>query len=172
MTTEPEARGSRWRAVLAAGIVLVAILAPVSARGADAWVWSVVGPVLRGFDPPMTAFGSGHRGIDIACRPGSPIGSARSGIVSFAGSVGGQRYVTITHGDGVQTTASWVDRVLVRKDDAVMAGEPIATCGVGHTGSLIPHVHLGVRAPDGTYLDPLRVLPPPRLTSFLRLVPR
>lgn len=92
--------------------------------------------------------------------------------MTFAGSVGGQRYVTVTHADGVQSTASWVDAVLVRKNDTVVVGAPIAMCGLGHPGSLIPHLHFGVRAPDGTYRDPLSALPPPTLTSFLRLAPR
>jgi murein DD-endopeptidase MepM/ murein hydrolase activator NlpD len=159
---------------ISVGIAITAILllGPSAARASGSWSWPVVGPVLRAFDAPRTAFGSGHRGIDIACRIGTPILAAASGTVTFAGSVGGQRYVTVTHADGRQSTASWVDAVLVRRNDAVVAGQALATCGFGHVGALIPHVHFGVRMPDGTYVDPLVVLAPPRLSSFLRLAPR
>lgn len=173
MTTGSDRRKFGWqRTILVAVPLLASLFISASAHAADPWSWPLTGPVLRGFDPPKTAFGSGHRGIDIACRPGTLVRSTRSGIVTFAGSVGGQRYVTVTHADGVQSTASWVDGLLVRKNDSVVAGAPIATCGVGHTGAVIPHLHLGVRAADGTYVDPLSVLPPPRLTTFLRLAPR
>ncbi|HET7928822.1 MAG TPA: M23 family peptidase, partial [Actinomycetota bacterium] len=36
---------------------------------AGTWAWPVQGPVIRGFDPPDTPFGAGHRGIDIAVAP-------------------------------------------------------------------------------------------------------
>lgn len=135
------------------------------------WSWPVIGPVLRAFDPPRTAYGSGHRGIDIACWPGSEILAVAPGVVTFAGSVGGQRYVTVTHADGTQSTASWVSSILVRRDAVVASGAPLATCGTGHIGTTIPHVHVGFRTPEGVYLDPMDLLVPPSLSSFIRLVP-
>lgn len=141
------------------------------AAAAGTWAWPVVGPVLRAFDPPRTAFGSGHRGIDIACWPGSEIRAVAPGVVTFAGSVGGQRYVTVTHADGTQSTASWVSSILVRRDAVVASGTPLATCGTGHTGTSIPHVHIGFRTPEGAYLDPMDLLVAPKLSSFIRLVP-
>lgn len=132
----------------------------------------MIGPVLRAFDPPRTAFTSGHRGIDIACWPDAQILAVAPGVVTFAGSVGGQRYVTVTHSDGTQSTASWVSSILVRRDAVVTTGTPIATCGAGHIGAVIPHVHFGFRTPEGTYLDPLDLLVPPNLSSFIRLAPR
>jgi murein DD-endopeptidase MepM/ murein hydrolase activator NlpD len=157
--------------VLTASLAL-SIVRPDAALATGGWSWPVVGPVLRGFDPPRTAFGSGHRGIDIACPIGAPVRAAASGTVTFAGSVGGQRYVTVTHGDGLQSTASWVEAIAVRRGDAVLEGQAIATCGTGHSGAVISHVHFGVRTPEGTYIDPLGLLLPPRLSSFLRLAPR
>lgn len=157
--------------VLVACAVL-ALASPRAAVAAGTWAWPVIGPVVRAYDPPRSTFGSGHRGIDIACRIGAPIRAAAAGVVTFAGSVGGQRYVTVTLPDGRQVTASWVDAISVRRNEAVVAGQALATCGVGHPGSVISHVHVGVRTPDGAYLDPLTVLAPPRLTSFIRLAPR
>lgn len=145
---------------------------PGTAWASGTWIWPVVGPVLRGFDPPRSAYGAGHRGIDIACWPGAVIGAPATGVVSFAGSVGGLRYVTLTHADGSQSTASFVDELLVRKGSTVLEGAAVATCGIGHPGAVIPHVHFGVRAVDGSYLDPLSLLLAPRLSPFLRLAPR
>lgn len=170
--TKTTERPRRRRACLTIVVSLAVCWAPQTVLAAGTWSWPVIGPVLRAFDPPRTAFGSGHRGIDIACAVGAPIRAPASGTVTFAGSVGGQRYVTVTHADGTQSTASWVDALLVRRDEVVVAGQPIASCGVGHAGAVISHVHFGVRRPDGVYVDPLGVLAPPRLSSFLRLAPR
>lgn len=170
MTARPNS--SRFGKVVAVVVAaLMSLVVPVPSRASGAWSWPVVGPVLRAFDPPKTTFGSGHRGIDIACPRGAPIRAVAAGVVTFAGSVGGQRYVTITHTDGTQSTVSWVEAIVVRRDDVVLDGATIATCGTGHVGSTIPHVHLGVRTPDGAYVDPLDVLLPPRLSSFIRLAP-
>lgn len=171
MRATPSTRSARRVAVLAM-LGLGLLVRPGTSLASGNWSWPVIGPVLRAFDPPKTAFGSGHRGIDVACAVGSPVRAVATGVVSFAGSVGGQRYVTITHPDGMQTTASWVDALLVRRNDVVLPGAPIATCGTGHVGSTIPHVHLGVRTPDGVYVDPLVLLLPPRLSPFIRLAPR
>lgn len=167
----PRGRRRRSVAVLLTAVLACPVVLPDAALASGAWTWPVVGPVLRAFDPPRTAFGSGHRGIDIACPLGAPIRAVASGTVTFAGSVGGQRYVTVTHSDGTQSTASWVEAIVVRRGDAVVAGQTVATCGSGHGGAVIPHVHFGVRTPDGTYVDPLGLLLPPRLSSFLRLAP-
>ena len=136
------------------------------------WRWPVVGPVLRIFEPPATQYGAGHRGIDVACAPGGPIAAVAGGIVTFAGPVGGLLYVTIDHGNGLSSTDSYVANVLVRRGQTVAPGESLATCGLGHPGSTIPHVHLGVRRADGTYVDPLSVLAPADLSSFIHLAPR
>lgn len=154
-------------------VLLVGVsIRPHAAVALEAWSWPVVGAVLRAFDPPKTAFTSGHRGIDIACWPDAQILAVAPGTVTFAGNVAGQRYVTVTHMDGTQSTASWVQDILVKKGAVVSAGTPLATCGSGHPSALIPHVHIGFRSPDGSYIDPMEMLAPPDLSTFIRLVPR
>lgn len=137
---------------------------------AGTWTWPVVGPVIRAFDPPETPFGSGHRGIDIAVPVGTVVVAPDAGIVTFAGPVGGELFVTLDHGEGLTSTYSWVSATLVRKGDAVARGAPIALSGRGHPGSSVPHLHLGVRL-NGVYLDPLEFLGPASVSGFIRLAP-
>jgi hypothetical protein len=142
---------------------------PASAAGT--WTWPVVGPVIRGFDPPTSPYGSGHRGIDIAAAFGNTVLAPAAGVVSFAGPVGGQLFVSIDHGGGLVSTCSYLSAVLVRKGDAVTAGQPIGLSGAGHPGATTtPHLHFGVRL-DGVYVDPMLYLGPIDVSGFIRLAP-
>ncbi len=134
------------------------------------WSWPVSGPVIRGFDPPDTPFGAGHRGIDIAVAPGTPILVPEAGTVSFAGRVGGELFVTIVHGGGLLSTYSWISVATVRKGDVVVRGQMIGATGTGHPGSGVPHLHFGVKL-DGEYVDPLELLAPLGVQDLIRLVP-
>jgi murein DD-endopeptidase MepM/ murein hydrolase activator NlpD len=150
-------------------LVLTA-LAPAPARAAGTWTWPVVGPVIRGFDPPSTPFGSGHRGIDIASAFDSPVVAAQAGVVTFAGPVGGRLFVTIDHGGGLESTYSFLASLAVRRGAVVAAGQVIATSGMGHAGATIPHLHFGVKLADA-YVDPLDYLGPVDVWRFIRLAP-
>jgi murein DD-endopeptidase MepM/ murein hydrolase activator NlpD len=134
------------------------------------WSWPVSGPVIRGFDPPDTPFGAGHRGIDIAVAPGTPILAPEAGTVSFAGRVGGELFVTIVHGGGLSSTYSWISAAAVRKGDVVSRGQTIGATGAGHPGTSVPHLHFGVKL-DGGYVDPLELLAPLGVQDLIRLVP-
>jgi murein DD-endopeptidase MepM/ murein hydrolase activator NlpD len=134
------------------------------------WAWPVTGPVIRGFDPPTSPFGAGHRGIDIAVPFGTSILAPEAGTVSFAGRVGGELFVTIDHGGGLSSTYSWLSSAAVRKNDVVARGQSIGSTGSGHPGSVVPHLHLGVRL-GGQYLDPLTYLSPLGVQDLIRLVP-
>lgn len=134
------------------------------------WAWPVQGPVIRGFDPPDTPFGAGHRGIDIAAVPGTPILATEAGTVSFAGRVGGELFVTIVHGGGLSSTYSWVSSTTVRKGDVVSRGQPIGSTGTGSPGARVPHLHFGAKL-DGEYVDPILLLAPLGVQDLIRLVP-
>jgi murein DD-endopeptidase MepM/ murein hydrolase activator NlpD len=137
---------------------------------AGTWAWPVSGPVIRGFDPPDTPFGAGHRGIDIAVPIGTTVLAPEAGVVSFAGRVGGELFVTLDHGGGLASTYSWLSAALVRVGDSVARGAAIALSGRGHPGSTVPHLHLGVRL-DGQYVDPLLFMAAPSVSGFIRLAP-
>jgi murein DD-endopeptidase MepM/ murein hydrolase activator NlpD len=152
-------------------LLLLASVAPsVGAGPSGEWAWPVVGPVIRGFDPPSTAFGAGHRGIDIAAPSGTPVLAPSPGVVAFAGAVAGHLFVTVDHGGGLSSTYSWVSAILVRKGDTVARGSAVALTGTGHPGVEKPHLHFGVRQ-DGAYVDPLAFLAPPTLVGLIRLAP-
>ena len=143
-------------------------LSPAAASGT--WSWPVHGPLLRGYDPPETPYGAGHRGIDIAVPIGTTVRAPEGAVVAFAGKVGGQLFVTLEHGGDLASTYSWVGSALVRKGDVVARGQPIATSGLGHPGSLVPHLHLGVKLGDA-YVDPLLYLGPAGVEDLIRLAP-
>lgn len=153
-----------------AGSPLRASSAVLAARMEGTWMWPVVGPVIRDFDPPENPYGSGHRGIDIAAALGTPVRAAEAGVVSFAGKVGGELYVTIDHGGGLRSTYSWLSALAVRKGDVVARGARIGATGRGHPGASVPHLHLGVRL-YGTYVDPLRFLGPAPVSGLVHLAP-
>lgn len=144
--------------------------AAIAPRMDGSWAWPVTGPVIRDFDPPEDPYGSGHRGIDIAVPVGTPILAPEAGVVTFAGPVGGQLFVTIDHGGGVQSSYSWLSVVGVRKGDVVARGGVIGATGLGHAGASVPHVHVGVRL-DGTYVDPLAFLGPAPIVGLVHLAP-
>jgi murein DD-endopeptidase MepM/ murein hydrolase activator NlpD len=157
------------RLVLPLATVLC-LSAQTGAAASGGWPWPVVGPVLRGFEAPADPYSAGHRGIDIAAPVGTEVRAPAPGLVSFAGRVAGQLYVTLDHGGGLQSTYSWVSATLVRKGDAVTTGTPIALSGLGHPGSTIPHLHFGVKF-AGSYVDPMTYLSPGTVVDLIRLAP-
>jgi len=156
-----------WLSFIVAAMVIIAAT-PASAAGP--WSWPVTGPVINGFDPPASPFGSGHRGIDIAAAAGTPVLAPAPGTITFAGPVAGHLFVTIDHGGGVESTYSWVSVLAVKKGDVVAAGALVARSGAGHPGDLVPSVHMGVKLHD-VYVDPLTYLGPMSVSGFIHLAP-
>jgi len=67
------------------------------------WPLEPAPEVVRGFEPPLSPYASGHRGVDLAGAPGQTVLAALPGTVGFAGSIGGKPVVTVLHG-GRRTT--------------------------------------------------------------------
>lgn len=160
------------RTLIVVSLVVTALIgagaAPAAAAGT--WTWPVAGPVIRGFDPPASPYGSGHRGIDIAAPAGSVAVAPADGRVSFAGPVGGRLFLTIDHGGGLESTFSWVSALQVRRGDLVVQGQPVARTGGGHVGDLVANLHFGVKL-DDAYVDPLDYLGPIDISALIRLAP-
>jgi murein DD-endopeptidase MepM/ murein hydrolase activator NlpD len=139
-------------------------LAGTFADGAPAHA-GVPGTVTRLFDPPPHYFGRGHRGADVAGRPGLAVVAAGAGVVVFAGRVAGRGVVSVEHADGLRTTYEPVS-VAVVAGARVRRGDPLGGLEAGHRGCPVAAcLHWGLRRPSTTagagaleYLDPLLLL--------------
>jgi murein DD-endopeptidase MepM/ murein hydrolase activator NlpD len=158
-------------AVIGAALTpLPATAGPVDppAPTAALWVAPVLGElgVTRAFEAPANPFGAGHRGVDLAGAPSSPVLAAGDGVVAFAGMVAARPVVSIDHADGLRTTYEPVDPS-VAAGQAVARGSPIGVLAAGHPGCpAAACLHWGLRHGE-TYLDPMTLLRPPRV----RLLP-
>ena len=158
-------------AAMAAIVWAVAPAPPAMANPAyGTYAWPVVGPVLRGFEPPPDPYSAGHRGIDIGAPFGTSFVAAQDGTVAFAGWIGGSLFVSIDHADGVRTTYSWLSGASVAKGDLVARGQVIGRTGQGHPGSVTPHLHFGARV-GATYIDPMLLLVPGSVAGLIHLAP-
>ena len=108
------------------------------------------GPVVQGFEPPATVYGAGHRGIDIASRPGGRVRSPIGGRVTFAGRIHDRSTISVTSGRRIVSIEPVSASVEVGQQ--VSAGDVIGVVDVGGHCSL-RCVHIGVRV-DGVYVDP------------------
>ncbi|MGY1497241.1 M23 family metallopeptidase [Streptomyces sp. QTS52] len=118
--------------------------------------------VLRAWEPPPTPYARGHRGVDLAAAPGTPVRSVAAGRVHFAGRVAGRGVVSVElSGTGtppLRTTYEPVTATVVRGTE-VTAGEVVGTVEIGAGHCTTACVHWGLLRGD-TYLDPLALLPP------------
>lgn len=148
-------------ALALAAVLLAGSPDPVAlaAAPAQAFRWPLPGEprVTRRFDPPPEPWLPGHRGVDLAAGPGSPVLAAGSGRVSFAGSVAGRGVVSVTHTDGLRTTYEPVTPS-VSSGATVAPGDAIGALAPGHPGCpAAACLHWGARRGE-TYLDPLLLL--------------
>lgn len=95
-----------------------------------------------------------HGGLDIAAAMGTPVGAARSGVVTRAGWWGTYgNVVVLDHGDGTETRYAHLSAITVRVGQGLRQGDVLGR--VGSTGaSTGPHLHFEVRF-DGRAVDPL-----------------
>jgi murein DD-endopeptidase MepM/ murein hydrolase activator NlpD len=134
--------------------VLVFPAPPVSAG--DAWVRPVAGRVVRAFRAPLTRYGSGHLGVDLAARPGTPVRAAGAGTVVFAGVVADARHVVVLHAGGLRTSYSFLASIRVRRGETVRGGQVLGTTGGRGEHHDAGVLHLGLRV-GGTFVDPMRL---------------
>jgi murein DD-endopeptidase MepM/ murein hydrolase activator NlpD len=115
--------------------------------------------VVRGFEAPAGPFSPGHRGVDLALEPGTPVAALLDGTVTFAGPVAGALHVTVAHPGTPPLAVTWsfLSRIDVEPGQAVRAGDVLGATGPGHPGQGRPGVHLGLRL-EGAYVDPAPLL--------------
>lgn len=123
----------------------------------NGYIWPAKGTLTSGYG---WRWGRMHKGIDIAGPIGTPVVSAGSGVVDFAGwNRGGYgNLVEIRHPDGTLTRYAHNHRILVNKGQEVKQGQQIAE--MGSTGySTGPHLHFEIH-PQGLKADnPISYLP-------------
>jgi hypothetical protein len=130
------------------------------APAARTWRWPVRGPVVGRFRLSRARpFARGQRrGIDVAARPGAPVGAACSGRVSFAGPVPGRGLAVSVRCGALAATYLGLGALAVRAGERVSVRDRLGV--VGARG----RVRLGARwrADRFGYVDPLALLGDPR----------
>lgn len=130
------------------------------ARGTGIMGYPSDGVITSGFGyrvHPILGYSRFHAGLDFGADYGSPIKSADSGVVIFAGWYGGYgQSVIIDHGSSITTLYGHASEVYVSEGQTVQRGQMIAA--IGSTGlSTGPHLHFEVRL-SGDPTDPSRYL--------------
>lgn len=125
--------------------------------GKTSWPLEPRPEIVRGFELPAKPWLPGHRGVDLAGRPGQPVLAATTGTVTYAGAVAGRGVVTVTTGAARTTYEPVVPEVTV--GTAVQPGTVI-----GHLSAAASHcppstcLHWGYLR-GKQYLNPLTLIP-------------
>ena len=109
--------------------------------------------VVTRFDPPDSAWGAGHRGVDLSGSVGQPVRAALAGRVTHAAVLAGRGVVVVDHG-ATRTTYEPV-AALVAVGDPVAEGEVLGRLEQAGSHCLpAACLHWGWLR-GRTYLDPL-----------------
>jgi len=101
--------------------------------------------VVGEFREPTCPYCAGRRGIEYALSEGEPVLAVASGEVSFAGMVGGVRYVVVRTPNGALVTHGFLLDIAVQQGERVRQGAQVGQS----TGRLFIGVRVG-----GQYVDP------------------
>jgi leucine dehydrogenase len=167
MRKRSSGRRSARRAAAGIGVALGAAIlvappstapAPLPGLAIAAWRWPTPPPhaVLRPFRAPLTAYGSGHRGIDLAAAPGTIVSAPAAGVVFFAGIVVDRPVLSIEHAGGLLSSFEAVESPLA-EGTPVRAGDPVGVVAASAHCPGASCLHFGVRR-NGRYLSPLLML--------------
>jgi murein DD-endopeptidase MepM/ murein hydrolase activator NlpD len=132
--------------------------APAPAR----FGWPLADPhvIARPFTAPETAYGPGHRGVDLVGEVGQSVLTAGPGMVLYAGRMVDRDVVSIEHPGGLRTTYEPVSAA-VTVGEQVTQGQRIGNLQPGHPECAAPVpkacLHWGARR-RLHYLDPMRLL--------------
>jgi lipoprotein NlpD len=120
----------------------------------SSWLWPSSSKVVRGF----SVKDEGNKGLDFEGSIGSPILAAADGKVVYTGSAlrGFGKLIIVKHSDSYLSAYAHNDKILVKEQQWIKAGQNIAT--MGRSGTDTVKLHFEVRY-KGKSVDPLRYLP-------------
>jgi murein DD-endopeptidase MepM/ murein hydrolase activator NlpD len=123
-------------------------------------VWPTLGWLTSGFGfrtNPFTGLAQMHEGIDISNKVGIPIVAPADGLVSDIGNDAAHgKVLVISHGFGMTSRYSHLNRISVKVGQRVRRGDRIAEVGMsGKTTG--PHLHYEVRV-NGIPVNPMRYI--------------
>jgi murein DD-endopeptidase MepM/ murein hydrolase activator NlpD len=151
----------------------VALLCASYARGDDVrlqWPLRPMPAVVRAFDAPSPNWNHGHRGVDLAGRPGQRVYAVGDATVVYAGTLAGRQLVSLAHPGGLHTSYEPV-RADVQVGQRLTAGTAIGELLAGHPSCPVAAcLHWGAMwgpAARADYIDPLGLL----TTTTIRLKP-
>ncbi|PSW59971.1 hypothetical protein C0W54_17660 [Photobacterium kishitanii] len=127
---------------------------PTVQVSSSGWSWPVKGKVITGFSNAD----NGNKGIDITAARGTPIRATAAGKVVYAGDAlrGYGNLVIIKHSEDYLSAYAHNDKILVKEQQSVKAGQEIAT--MGSSGASSVRLHFEIRY-KGKSVDPMRFLP-------------
>jgi lipoprotein NlpD len=128
---------------------------PVAVAGGDAelsWAWPSSGALMTPFDEQR------NKGLALAGKPGDAVLAAADGRVMYAGSGlrGYGNMVIIKHNDTYLSAYAHNQTLLVKEDQVVKKGQPIAEMGSSDADQV--KLHFEIRR-KGKPVDPARLLP-------------
>jgi len=118
------------------------------------WQWPTNGKVIARFSTTT----QGNKGLNIAGRRGSNIRAAASGKVVYVGSAlrGYGKLIIIKHNDDYLSAYAHNDKILVKEQKQIKAGEVIAKMGDSAAQRVMLHFEVRFR---GKPVNPLKYLP-------------
>ena len=118
------------------------------------WRWPTQGKIIAKFSTAT----QGNKGIDIAGRRGKKIVAAAKGKVVYAGDAlrGYGKLIIIKHNDDYLSAYAHNDRILVKEQQVVKAGDLIAKMGNTDAQRFMLHFEVRFR---GKSVNPLKYLP-------------
>ena len=119
----------------------------------------VMAPVVDPFRPPPQPWLPGNRGIEYGPTAAMTVRASASGVVTFAGPVAGNLFVTVAHDSSLRTTVGFLSEISVSAGDLVVQGQPLGIAG--------DRLHFSARR-DGAYIDPTLLFQ--RFETRVRLV--
>ena len=118
------------------------------------WRWPNKGNIINKFSLSP----EGNKGIDIAGNKGSPVLAAAEGKVVYTGDAlrGYGKLVIVKHSESYLSAYAHNDKIIVKEQQWVKAGQRIAHMGNSGTDKTMLHFEIRYK---GKSVDPLRYLP-------------